>query len=206
MVAGDDAFFGLPELSVGVHGGARHLGRMVSQPVVRWMFFTGQRLSAAEMQSLGALIAVVPSEELLIRAEAEAERAASYSPTAVRMGKKGLNDIEFLDVRRGYELEQGLTARMMEFPDSKVALKPVVMGRWPSTTTSFPADAAGRALVSRHAPGDSPSPECRSRSSAGHHRGRSSSRGSASAWPRRPTGFPTWPDWPPDRSADRRRR
>ena len=50
----DDASFGLPELSVGVHGGARHLGRMVSQPVVRWMFFTGQRLSATEMQSLGA--------------------------------------------------------------------------------------------------------------------------------------------------------
>jgi enoyl-CoA hydratase len=39
------------------------------------------------------------------------------------MGKQGLNDIEFLDVRRGYELEQGLTARMMEFPDSKMALK-----------------------------------------------------------------------------------
>lgn len=123
VVAGDDASFGLPELSVGVHGGARHLGRLVSQPVVRWMFFTGQRLSATEMQSLGALIAVVPREELLSRAKSEAARVAAYSPTAVRMGKRGLNDIEFVDVRRGYELEQGLTARMMDYPDSKVALK-----------------------------------------------------------------------------------
>lgn len=123
VVAGDHAIFGLPELSVGVHGGARHLGRMVSQPVVRWMFFTGQRLSAAEMESLGALIAVVPREELLVRARMEAARVAAYSPTAVRMGKKGLNEIEFLDVRQGYSLEQGLTARMMEYPDSKMALK-----------------------------------------------------------------------------------
>jgi enoyl-CoA hydratase len=123
VVASDDASFGLPELSVGVHGGARHLGRLVGQPVVRWMFFTGQRLSATEMQSLGGVVAVVPREELLGRARAEAERVAAYSPTAVRMGKRGLNDIEFLDVRRGYELEQGLTARMMEYPDAKMALE-----------------------------------------------------------------------------------
>ena len=123
VVASVDASFGLPELSVGVHGGARHLGRMVSQPVVRWMFLTGQRLSANEMQTLGAVIAVVPREELLARAKHEAERVAAYSPTAVRMGKQGLNHIEFLDVRRGYELEQSLTAQMMDFPDSKVALR-----------------------------------------------------------------------------------
>jgi enoyl-CoA hydratase/carnithine racemase len=123
VVAGDDASFGLPELSVGVHGGARHLGRMVGQPVVRWMFFTGQRLTGAEMQSLGGVIAVVPRQELLARARTEAARIATFSPTAVRMGKRGLNDIEFLDVRKGYELEQGLTARMMDFPDSKMALQ-----------------------------------------------------------------------------------
>ena len=122
VVASENASFGLPELSVGVHGGARHLGRMVSEPVVRWMFFTGQRLSGADMQAFGAVIAVVPNEELLARAKYEAARVAAYSPTAVRMGKKGLNAIEFLDVRRGYELEQRMTSRMMDFPDSKAAL------------------------------------------------------------------------------------
>jgi enoyl-CoA hydratase len=87
------------------------------------MFFTGQRLSATEMQSLGAVIAVVPRDQMLARARVEASRVAAYSPIAVRIAKKGLNDIEFLDVRQGYELEQGLTARMMDYPDSKVALK-----------------------------------------------------------------------------------
>jgi hypothetical protein len=39
------------------------------------------------------------------------------------MGKRGLNDIEFDDIRRGYEHEQNLTARMMDHPDSKIALE-----------------------------------------------------------------------------------
>jgi enoyl-CoA hydratase/carnithine racemase len=132
VVAADDASFGLPELSVGVHGGARHLGRLVTQPVVRWMYFTGQRLSAEQMHALGAVARVVPREELEAAAAAEARRIVAFSPTAVRMGKRGLNDIEFLDIRRGYEHEQGLTARMMDFPDSKIALEATRTGAIPT--------------------------------------------------------------------------
>jgi enoyl-CoA hydratase/carnithine racemase len=131
VIAADDASFGLPELSVGVHGGARHLGRLVGQPMVRWMFFTGQRVSADEMRALGAVVAVVPRAELLAAAHTEARRVAAFSPTAVRMGKRGLNDIEFVDIRRGYELEQGLTARMMDHPDSKIALEASRTGEQP---------------------------------------------------------------------------
>ena len=131
VVASDDASFGLPELSVGVHGGARHLGRLVGQPMVRWMYFTGQRLSGEQMLALGAVVAVVPRDELLEAATGEAQRIAAFSPTAVRMGKQGLNDIEFVDIRRGYEHEQGLTARMMEYPDSKIALDASRSGETP---------------------------------------------------------------------------
>lgn len=131
VVAAEDAVFGLPELSVGVHGGARHLSRLVPQPMMRWMYFTGERLTAAQMRGLGAVVAVVPREELVAAAVAEAARIATFSPTAVRMGKRGLNDIEFVDIRRGYEHEQGLTARMMDHPDSKAALHASRAGRTP---------------------------------------------------------------------------
>jgi enoyl-CoA hydratase/carnithine racemase len=131
VVASDDSTFGLPELSVGVHGGARHLGRLVGQPMVRWMYFTGQRLSGAEMQAIGAVVEVVPRAELLEAARVQARRIATFSPTAVRMGKQGLNDIEFVDIRRGYEHEQGLTARMMDHPDSKIALHASRTGETP---------------------------------------------------------------------------
>jgi enoyl-CoA hydratase/carnithine racemase len=134
VVAAEDAQFGLPELSVGVHGGARHLGRLLGQPMVRWMYFTGQRLSGAQMLALGAVVAVVPRAEVVDTARAEARRIAAFSPTAVRMGKQGLNDIEWVDIRRGYEHEQGLTARMMDYPDSKIALEASRTG----TTPTYP--------------------------------------------------------------------
>jgi enoyl-CoA hydratase len=138
VVAADNASFGLPELSVGVHGGARHLGRLVGQPIVRWMFFTGQRLTGAEMHALGAVIAVVPPDELLTAAKSEARRVAAFSPAAVRMGKRGLNDIEFRDIRTGYEHEQTLTARMMDHPDSKVALHASRTGEAPVYEDAVP--------------------------------------------------------------------
>lgn len=132
VVASDDASFGLPELSVGLHGGARHLARMVGQPTVRWMFFTGQRLSGTQMLALGAVVAVVPRGELVATAQTEARRIAAYSPMAVRLGKGGLNDIETMDIRTGYELEQRLTARMMSHPDSKAALASSRTGETPT--------------------------------------------------------------------------
>jgi enoyl-CoA hydratase len=132
VIASDDASFGLPELSVGLHGGARHLGRMVGQPTVRWMFFTGQRLSGAQMLALGAVVAVVPRDELIEAARHEARRIAAYSPAAVRLGKGGLNAIEHVDIRRGYEIEQGLTAQMMSHPDSKIALESSRNGETPA--------------------------------------------------------------------------
>ena len=122
VVAASDAQFGLPELSVGVMGGARHLGRLVGQPLVRWMFLTGQRLSADDMERRGAVIRVVDRADVLVEALVEARRIAQWSPTAVRLAKQGLDEIEFLDTFRGYELEQGLTVRMTRHPDSKAAL------------------------------------------------------------------------------------
>jgi enoyl-CoA hydratase/carnithine racemase len=142
VVAADDASFGLPELSVGVHGGARHLGRLVTQPLVRWMFFTGQRLSGLELEAVGAVVGVVPRDELVAAAQAEARRIAAFSPTAVRMGKRGLNEIEFADIRTGYEHEQGLTARMMDHPDSKIALAASRKGKTPVYDDVPPATPA----------------------------------------------------------------
>src|SRR5579859_2920596 len=123
VVASEDATFGLPELSVGVMGGAKHLARLVPEPIVRWMYFTGTCLPASALQAWGGVIGVVEGPKLLDEATRIAGEIAAYSPTAVRLSKRGLNDIEFLDTKRGYELEQGLTVRMSGHADSKKALR-----------------------------------------------------------------------------------
>jgi enoyl-CoA hydratase len=123
VVASEDARFGLPELSVGVLGGASHLARIAPQPLVRRMFFTGEHLPARDFERAGGSVVVVPRDQLLERARAYAVRIASFSPTAVRMGKRVLNRIEDMDLKQGYEFEQGFTVKMSGHPDSKEALR-----------------------------------------------------------------------------------
>jgi enoyl-CoA hydratase/carnithine racemase len=122
VVAAESAKFGLPELTVGVMGGARHLARMAPQPLVRRMFFTGEHLTAQQFADAGGAVVVVPAERLIETARGFAARIASHSPTAVRLAKQILNRIETMDLKQGYEFEQGFTVRMSGHHDSKEAL------------------------------------------------------------------------------------
>lgn len=122
VVATPEARLGLPELTVGVMGGARHLARIAPQPLVRRMFFTGEPVSAAEFVQHGGSLFLAEPKDLLATATKLARRIASLSPTAVRLGKRVLNRIEEMELRAGYEFEQGFTVQMSGHPDSKEAL------------------------------------------------------------------------------------
>jgi enoyl-CoA hydratase len=122
VVAAADARFGLPELTVGVMGGARHLRRIAPEPLVRRMYFTGEPMLARDFAGAGAAIIVCEREKVLPEAERLADRIASFSPTAVRVSKRVLDRIEWMNLREGYEFEQAATERMSGHPDSKEAL------------------------------------------------------------------------------------
>lgn len=122
VVATTNARFGLPELTVGVMGGARHLARLAPQPVVRRMYFTGEPMDAKAFEAAGAAVIVCEPGDLMAEAEKLASRISGYSPTAVRVSKRILDRIEWMDLKEGYEFEQGGTVRMSGHPDSKEAL------------------------------------------------------------------------------------
>ena len=123
VVAKPDAKLGLPELTVGVMGGAAHLARLAAQPIVRRMYFTGEAVTAQQLAAWGAAIFLYEGPDLLEEAKRLARRAASFSPTAVRLAKQILDRIETMDLQPGYAFEQGFTVRMSGHPDSKEALK-----------------------------------------------------------------------------------
>ncbi len=123
LIAAEEATFGLPEIDVGVMGGAKHLSRLVPQMVVRYMHYTGDTLTAREMKGYGAILEVVLQERLLQTALELAERIAKKSPIAIRFAKKSLNKIEYMDLKEGYEFEQGLTGELSSYEDSKEAVR-----------------------------------------------------------------------------------
>lgn len=132
IVAADTAYFGTPEVGVGVMGGARHLARLVPAPIVRLMYFTADPMPASALVGFGSVVDVVPEAEFLDRAMAIAERMTRHSRAALREAKTTLNTIESMDLKSGYEFEQRATGRLVAHPDAKEALSAVRDRRKPS--------------------------------------------------------------------------
>ena len=130
-IASETATFGMPEINVGRCGGAAHMGRHLPQGLLRRMFFTGEPIGAAEARDAGFVQEVVPAGDLMPRVMEIAATIAKKAPLGLRMGKKALNEIEFMEVEPGYEVEQGYSTRLMETEDAREATRAVVEKRAP---------------------------------------------------------------------------
>lgn len=120
IVAADDAVLALPEINVGVLGGARALARLVPPQRVRLMMYTGRRLPFADLVPYGSVLATVPADDLLETGLELAREIAGKSPAAIRLAKKGLTHLEVADLSPsdGYKYEQSLTEQLAHHPDA----------------------------------------------------------------------------------------
>ncbi|MEQ8802486.1 MAG: enoyl-CoA hydratase family protein, partial [Haliea sp.] len=118
LVASDCARFGVPEIDRGAMGGGAHLQRMFPVQKVRYMYFTGEFIDAAEAWRLGAIEKVVPREELLPTARGIAAKIAEKSPAMVKLAKEALNGIEDGNLEDKYRWEQGFTLEAYTLGDS----------------------------------------------------------------------------------------
>lgn len=131
IVASERAVFGLPEIDVGLLGGGSHLQRMIGPHRMRHAFFTGRRISAAEMLALGAISMVVPHADLDAEVDAIAADIERKSPAAVRLAKEAFNRVEHLPLKEAYRIEQDYTNRLARFEDSREAMAAFVERREP---------------------------------------------------------------------------
>ena len=121
IVASEKASLGMPEVDVGLLGGARHAMRLFSHSRLRRMALTGLRVGGEELYRLGIVEACTTPEELLPTAMEIARTIASKSPVSTRMGKHTLNVIEDMSLRDGYRYEQDMTAAIAKTDDAKEA-------------------------------------------------------------------------------------
>lgn len=112
VVCAEQAQFGVPEVSVGVMGGAKHLARLVPQPIMRKMYFTAEPVPGPELAKYGGVVEVCTEGELLGCATALARQISAHSTIALRTAKESLNMVEFMDLKSGYEAEQRMTLRL----------------------------------------------------------------------------------------------
>ena len=131
VIASDNAYFAMPEINVGLAGGAGFLMEHFGRSKARAMYFTGRRIPAAEFYRLGAIESVVPRDKLMETAMDFARDIAAKSPLAVRQIKRTLNTIEEMPVRDAYRYEQTVTVELSHSEDAKEAQRAFIEKRKP---------------------------------------------------------------------------
>jgi enoyl-CoA hydratase/carnithine racemase len=129
ILASDNAVFGLPEIDIGLMGGASHTMRIFPHSLARRMILTGYRVPAEEAYRRGIIEACVPLENLMEEAMKIARTIASKSPKALSLAKRAINTVENMPLRDGYRFEQNLTVEMTRHEDSKEAMRAFIEKR-----------------------------------------------------------------------------
>jgi enoyl-CoA hydratase len=109
IVAGDDAQFGQPEITLGVipgAGGTQRLTRAVGKARAMEMILTGRSMGAREAEARGLVTRVVPAAETLASALELAAEVASMPPLAVIAAKEAVNRAEELALEDGLAFER----------------------------------------------------------------------------------------------------
>jgi enoyl-CoA hydratase len=135
-LASENATFGMPEIDVGLAGGASMLRTLFGRSLMRRMFYTGKRISALELYRRGIIEACTKPDDLLPEAKEIAAEIASKSPLAVAYAKQAVTMADVMPQRDAYRMEQNVTMALSKTDDAKEARmafiekrKPVFKGR-----------------------------------------------------------------------------
>ena len=131
FLASEDATFAMPEINVGLAGGVSMLRTMFGRSFTRRMFFTGMKVSAAELYRRGVIDEVVPTEQLMPLAMEIAQEIASKAPLAVAYAKQAANMMDLMPQRDGYRFEQNITMALARTEDAQEARKAFLEKRKP---------------------------------------------------------------------------
>lgn len=122
VVASDDAWFNLPELTLGIVAGASFAMTVLPEKVVKYLCFTGNRLTAREMQQYGAVNYVVPRDSLMEKAGEIAGRITEMPPTALTYFKEAVGMLYNHQCDVKFQLETAYTGRVLETPEKEEAV------------------------------------------------------------------------------------
>jgi enoyl-CoA hydratase len=122
IIAGDNAKFGQPEITLGVMpgmGGSQRLTRFVGKSKAMDMCLTGRMMDAAEAERAGLVSRVVPAGELIEEALKAASKIAEFSLPAVMMTKEAVNRSYETFLGEGLRFERRVFHAMFSLDDQK---------------------------------------------------------------------------------------
>ncbi|MFT3717282.1 enoyl-CoA hydratase/isomerase family protein [Pseudorhodoferax sp.] len=121
LYASENATVGMPEINVGLAGGASMLKTLFGRSTLRRMFFTGQRLTAHDLLKRNVIEDVVAEKDLLPVTTALAREIASKAPLAIAYAKRAANMVDVMPQRDAYRFEQEFTVALSKTEDAREA-------------------------------------------------------------------------------------
>lgn len=131
VVASDDAYFALPEITLCVISGVGYALKMLPECAARYLCMTGKPLSAQEMLQFGAINRVTAREKLMEEAMEIADAIAALPPHAVIYMKELMNQHCYHEHRRKFSLEDAYTGRLFGLPEKEEAVNAFLEKRRP---------------------------------------------------------------------------
>lgn len=137
IIAGDNAKFGQPEISLGVlpgMGGSQRLTRAVGKSKAMDMILTGRYMDAQEAERAGLVSRVVPAADVVNEALQAAAVIASKSKPAAMMAKEAVNTAFETGLSQGVLFERRLFHSLFATEDQKEGMTAFAEKRRPYFT------------------------------------------------------------------------
>ena len=122
ILAGENAKFGQPEITIGAipgAGGSQRLTRAVGKAKAMEMCLTGRMMDAAEAERAGLVSRVLPVADLVAEAIKAASKIASFSRPMVFMAKEAVNAAFETTLSQGVKFERRLFQSVFGTQDQK---------------------------------------------------------------------------------------
>jgi enoyl-CoA hydratase/carnithine racemase len=119
-IAGENAKFGLPEVTLGLipgDGGTQRLPRVIPACKAAELLFTGKIIKAEEALQWGLVNSVVPVDNVMDEAVAMANQIMKAAPLAVRAAKQAMLRGREMSLDDGLRLEYALNASVTHTAD-----------------------------------------------------------------------------------------
>ncbi|MEO1135490.1 MAG: enoyl-CoA hydratase [Pseudomonadota bacterium] len=122
IIAGDNAKFGQPEISIGAMpgaGGTQRLARFIGKSKAMEMCLTGRMMDAEEAERCGLVSRIVPKGELRDEAIRVAKQIAGFSRPIAMLTKEAVNRAYETTLSEGVRFERRVFHSVFAFDDQK---------------------------------------------------------------------------------------
>ncbi|MCM3894654.1 enoyl-CoA hydratase [Gordonia sputi] len=139
LIAGDNAVFGQPEITLGVIpgiGGSQRLTRAVGKAKAMDLILTGRQMKVDEAERAGLVSRVVPTAECLATAKEVAATIAGTSSIAAGLAKDAVNRAFETTLTEGVRAERGLFYSTFATDDQTEGMAAFVAKRTPEFRNS----------------------------------------------------------------------